>query len=56
MGSAVATATDVSRSRSSHPEDAIKIDASTNHFGSVLVVIEDFTKTDHSASDSPSEG
>ena len=56
MASAVATATDVPRSWSSHREDAMKIDASTNYFGSVLVVIDDFTKTDHSALDSPSEG
>ena len=56
MASAVATATDVPRSRSSHREGAMEIDASTNRFESVLVMMDDFTKTDHSASDSPSEG
>ena len=55
MASAVAMATDMPHSRGSHGEDTMKMDASTNHFGSVPVVMDNFTKTDHSASDSPSK-
>jgi hypothetical protein len=56
MASAVATAADVPRSRSSRREDAMTTDASTNHFGNVPVVMDDFKKTDHSAPYSPTEG
>lgn len=56
MASAVATAADVPRSWRSRREDPMTINASTNHFGNVLVVMDNFKKTDHSAPYSPTEG
>ncbi|KAH8786412.1 major facilitator superfamily domain-containing protein [Hyaloscypha sp. PMI_1271] len=49
MTSAVATAAGVPCSASSHREDRMTIDASTNRFGNVLVVMDNFKKTDQSA-------
>jgi hypothetical protein len=55
MASAVATAANVSFSGSSRREERMTIDASTDRFKNVLVVMDDFKKTDHSAPYSPNE-
>jgi hypothetical protein len=56
MASAVASAADVPCLPSSRRENAMTKDASTNHFGNVPIVMDDFNKTDHSAPYSLTEG